>query len=74
MPWKDKTVEELRKEFAESARTAKNFSRLCQEFGITRSTGYKWVSRYERQESHLTEAMRRKACREGLPMTFKRQF
>ena len=51
MPWKDKTVEELRKEFAESARTAKNFSRLCQEFGITRATGYKWVSRYERQES-----------------------
>ena len=44
-------MEELRKEFAEAARTAKNFSLLCQEFGITRATGYKWVARYERQES-----------------------
>lgn len=47
MPWKDKTVEELRKEFAESAKTCENFSALCREYGITRATGYKWVERYE---------------------------
>ena len=41
MPWKDKTVEELRKEFVEAAKTSKNFSSLCREFGITRATGYK---------------------------------
>ncbi len=40
MPWKDKTVEELRKEFVEAAKTSKNFSSLCREFGITRKTGY----------------------------------
>ncbi len=45
MPWKDKTVEELRKEFAEAAKSTKNFSSLCREFGISRKTGYKWVER-----------------------------
>jgi len=50
MPWKDKTVEELRKEFAEVAKSCSNFSSLCREFGITRATGYKWVRRYEDDE------------------------
>ena len=45
MPWKDKTVERLRKEFVEAAKTSKNFSSLCREFGISRKTGYKWVER-----------------------------
>lgn len=45
MPWKDKTVEKLREEFIEAAKTAKNFSSLCREFGISRRTGYKWVAR-----------------------------
>ena len=50
MPWKDKTVEELRKEFIEAANTASNFSSLCREFGITRKTGYKWLKRYEESD------------------------
>ena len=50
MPWKDKTVEELRKEFVEAAQSCSNFSSLCREFGITRATGYKWVKRYENDE------------------------
>lgn len=45
MPWKDKTVEKLRKEFVEAAKSTKNFSSLCREFGISRATGYKWVKR-----------------------------
>ena len=51
MPWKDKTVEELRKEFVEAATSCSNFSSLCREFGITRATGYKWLARYENKES-----------------------
>ena len=51
MPWKDKTVEELRKEFAEAAKKCQNFSSLCREFGICRTTGYKWLERYENEES-----------------------
>jgi transposase InsO family protein len=45
MPWKDKTVEELRKEFVEAAKKSRNFSSVCREFGITRKTGYKWMER-----------------------------
>ena len=48
MPWKDKTVEKLRKEFVEAAKRAKNFSSLCREFGISRKTGYKWIDREKR--------------------------
>lgn len=58
MPWKDKTVEELRKEFAEVAQSCSNFSSLCREFGITRKTGYKWLSRYEADEE-LSDRSRR---------------
>ena len=58
MPWKDKTVEELRKEFTEAAESCSNFSSLCREFGITRATGYKWVKRYENNET-LSDRSRR---------------
>ncbi len=47
MPWRDKSVEELRKEFVEAAATTSNFSSLCREFNITRKTGYKWLNRYQ---------------------------
>ena len=51
MPWRDKTVEDLRKEFVLSAEQTKNFSALCREFGITRRTGYKWFNRYKKGQS-----------------------
>lgn len=51
MPWKEKTVEELRKEFCEEAKRTKNFSSLCREFDITRKTGYKWLERYKQNET-----------------------
>ena len=50
MPWKDKTVEKLRQEFVEAAKTHPNFSALCREFEITRKTGYKWLERYENNQ------------------------
>lgn len=50
MPWKDKTVENLRKEFVEAANVTNNFSALCREFGITRATGYKWMERFKENE------------------------
>ena len=54
MPWKDKTVEELRKEFVEARKTSKNLSALCREFGISRATGYKWIER-DRQSGPMTD-------------------
>lgn len=50
MPWKDRTVKELREEFVCAAKEAANFSSLCREFGITRKTGYKWVERAKENE------------------------
>ena len=38
-------MEELRKEFVLAAKSEKNMSALCREFGITRKTGYKWIER-----------------------------
>lgn len=58
MPWKERTVEELRKEFVETAKNTANFSSLCREFGITRATGYKWVKRFEENEG-LSDRSRR---------------
>ncbi len=59
MPWKDKTVEEIRKEFVEAAMSEKrSFSEICLEFGITRKTGYKWLERYQNGES-LSDQSRR---------------
>ncbi len=50
MPWKDKTVKQLREEFALAAQTCGNFSKLCREFGITRKTGYKWLKREDKSD------------------------
>lgn len=50
MPWKDKTVKELRNEFVNAAQRCANFSLLCREFGISRATGYKWLRRFEANE------------------------
>ena len=48
MPWKGKTVEELREEFAIRALTKqKSKAALCREYGISRPTGDKWIERYE---------------------------
>lgn len=51
MPWESKTVEDLRKEFVLAAGNTPNFSALCREFAITRKTGYKWLQRYQKDQS-----------------------
>jgi len=45
MPWERRTVKEQRQEFVEAAQSCRNFSALCREYGISRATGYKWLSR-----------------------------
>ncbi len=47
MSWECKTVKERREEFVREARSRKNFSEVCREYGITRKTGYKWLERAE---------------------------
>ncbi len=46
MPWERKTVMEQREAFVEAVlRREKSVTSLCQEFGISRKTGYKWLNR-----------------------------
>lgn len=61
MPWKEVTVMSQRKEFVMLAMTdGANISRLCDGFGISRKTGYKWINRYFSEgESGLGDASRR---------------
>lgn len=58
MPWKEETVEKLRRTFVSRANEAGcNFSALCREYGITRATGYKWLARY-REGAALSDQSR----------------
>ena len=48
MPWIERRVEMLREEFiAQSIQDDRNISALCEEYGISRKTGYKWIKRYQ---------------------------
>ena len=49
MPWKQKSTKmELRLEFVTLAmRENANISALCRRFGISRTTGYKWIRCYK---------------------------
>ena len=54
MPWKRVDVDEQRMQFVIRAVSGQErISALCQEFGISRPTGYLWRKRY-RQASSLT--------------------
>lgn len=47
MPWKVETTVEIRREFVELCSVeGSNVSELCRRFGVSRKTGYKWLSRY----------------------------
>jgi transposase-like protein len=48
MPFNKKTVMEQRLELVMLASKSEvSFLKLCKRFGISRKTGYKWVSRYQ---------------------------
>ena len=48
MPWKETRVMDSRMEFVMRAlREELDFGELCQEYGISRKTGYKWKKRFE---------------------------
>jgi transposase InsO family protein len=59
MPWMERRVEMLREQFIiQSMQEDRNISALCEEYGISRKTGYKWIKRY--QESKCLEDQSRK--------------
>ena len=47
MPWKETRLETMREEFVKRVLAhEKSKSELCREYGISRPTGDKWISRY----------------------------
>ena len=61
MPWKTMEVREQRVRFVVAAsRQEKPFCQLCQEFGISRPTGYAWLGRYQQ---HGIEGIREQSRR-----------
>ena len=68
MPWQERCTMSLRQEFLFLAnQPGSNFSQLCQRFGISRKTGYKWR---QRQRQNGNDALadqsrrpRRSPCR-----------
>lgn len=60
MPWKRSEPMEQRTEFALKALKSENFRALCQEYGISTKTGYKWRERFlSRGIAGLAEESRR---------------
>lgn len=50
MPWLEKSLMSLRKEFVTLAlNEGTNFTQLCRGFQISRKTGYKWLARFLRE-------------------------
>lgn len=66
MPWEEKRVERMREEFVKRVLShEKSKSALCREYGISRPTGDKWISRYISGEdlSDHSRAPKRRANR-----------
>jgi len=61
MPWNELNLMDNKLLFlADCIRDIMPFSRLCERYGISRKTGYKWLNRYkESQEEGLKELSRR---------------
>ena len=61
MPWKEMSVMSQRREFVELAQAAGTNKRgLCRRFGISPTTGYKWLGRFcERSDAGLVDLPRR---------------
>jgi transposase InsO family protein len=69
MPWKKTEPMEERMEFALKAMRTLNFRALCQQYGVSAKTGYKWKERFLREGmAGMAEQSRRpKSSPEQLP-------
>lgn len=54
MAWQERTVEIMREEFVKRALSMeKSKAALCREYGISRPTGDKWISRFLAGGAHV---------------------
>jgi transposase len=49
MPWKEQRAMSQKIEFVERAQKGEKLAKLCREFGVSRTTGHKWVKRFKEQ-------------------------
>ncbi len=48
MPWKESRIVDQRLQFLSSYQKEEmSLSDLCREFGVSRPTGYRWITRYK---------------------------
>ena len=60
MPWQERSVVSQRREFvAFAAQEGANVSALCDQYGISRKTGYKWLARAAAGDRTLADRSRR---------------
>ena len=60
MGWQEVSIMDQRREFVMFAsREGANISELCHRFGISRTTGYKWLRRAARGEENFRDRSRR---------------
>ena len=60
MPWQERSSMSEHQEFvAFAAQEGATISRLCEQFGISRKTGYKWLARAAQGEPFLVDRSRR---------------
>ena len=56
MPWREVSVMDQRREFVMLAKQeGVNRRKLCQQFGISAPTGYKWIERYDAGDTTLAD-------------------
>jgi len=67
MPWSETSPMDQRTQFiADFLRDTVNVTELCDLYGVSRKTGYKWIDRYLRQgPAGLEERSRRKLMMES---------
>lgn len=58
MPWQQVSIVQLRYEFVRLYEQGGNLSQLCRRFGISRTTGYKWLGRYGQGEALVDRSRR----------------
>src|ERR1700753_2782395 len=63
MPWRELSVMEQPRGFGMVVKQeGVNRRQLCQQFGISAQTGYKWIQRHEAGDTTLADRSRRAYC------------
>ena len=75
MPWRETDVMQERIRFVALAlKPSQSFSDLCDAFGISRTTGYRWLNRYYEHRSFTALTDRSPAAIEARIVALRREY